>query len=151
MPGEAREPALESFDALVGEWAIEMKPSQHVSEPTPGRMTIEWLRGERVMVQRSKAEDPVFPESVAVFMADDESGSLAMHYFDSRGVARVYRTSFEDGLWKIWRSARGPGDFDQRFDGRLSDDGTTIEASWSKTGSDGSWELDFELTYTRAG
>ena len=36
-----------------------------------------------------------------------------------------------------------------RVVGTFSGDGRTVNARWEKSGDDGSWELDFELTYTR--
>ena len=54
------------------------------------------------------------------------------HYFDSRGVARVYKMSVEEGVWKLWRDEPdfSPLDFSQRFTGTFSADGTTIAGRW---------------------
>jgi hypothetical protein len=142
---------MEEFDAIEGEWAVEIKPYEHAPEGTSGEMTLEWLRDERVMVQRSVVENPIFPQSVSIIIDDDSAEGLALHYFDSRGVSRFCRTRIREGVWKIWREAAGPDDFSQRFEGRISEDGKTIEGSWSKTGEGGSWEHDFDLTYTRVG
>jgi len=40
--------------------------------------------------------------------------------------------------------------FNQRFEGRLSTDGRTIEAHWEKSTAGDSWEHDLDLTYTKA-
>jgi hypothetical protein len=80
-----------------------------------------------------------------------------MHYFDARGVKRLYLTALEGSIWRIWRAPgedphgpHGPG-FDQRFIGEISGDGRTIEGRWERrTGDAGDdWELDFPITYHR--
>lgn len=49
-------------------------------------MTLEWLRGEDVILQRSIAENPMFPESVVLIMAADQDaeGDVTAHHFDRR-------------------------------------------------------------------
>ena len=77
---------------------------------------------------------------------DASTGELVQHYYDSRGVARVYRTRLEDGTWRLWRD--GP-DFWQRFSGRLSEDGATISGTWETSPDGTDWQRDFDLVYTR--
>ena len=50
-----------------------------------------------------------------------------------------------------WNGPHGPG-FNQRFIGKLSEDGDTIDGRWERgLGAAGDeWELDFPLTYRRA-
>jgi hypothetical protein len=78
--------------------------------------------------------------------AGTEPGPVAQHYYDSRGVARVYQMSLTDGVWKVWRDAPG---FSQRFSGTMSPEGTTIEGAWEKSRDGVQWEHDFRLTYTK--
>ena len=68
------------------------------------------------------------------------------HYFDSRGVARAYDVSFEDGVLRLWRD--GP-DFAQRYHGRLSADAMTIDGAWEICEDGETWRHDFELTYNK--
>jgi hypothetical protein len=83
---------------------------------------------------------------MAVFGVTDEQ--LSMHYFDSRGVYRVYAVSLSEGTWRFSRDAPG---FSQRFTGTFSDDGNTI-TGLSKLSRDGStWDDDLAITYRRAG
>jgi hypothetical protein len=67
---------------------------------------------------------------------------------DSRGVARVYGMSLDDGVWRLWRDG---SDFSQRFTGTFSDDGTTISGAWEIALDGSRWEHDFDLVYTRVG
>jgi hypothetical protein len=70
-----------------------------------------------------------------------------MHYFDSRGVMRVYQTSFEGGVWRFWRDHPG---FSQRSTGVFEDGGRTIR-TLVELNEDGSWKPDLEVIYRRAG
>jgi hypothetical protein len=116
-----------------------------------GYMTLEWLRDGKVILQRSIAQNPMFPEGVVLIMAADEDaeGDFTAHYFDSRAVSRVLHMSFHDKVWKWWRHAAGPDDFDQRFEGTLSEDGQTIESSCYLV-ENSEWIHDFDVMYTRA-
>jgi hypothetical protein len=42
-----------------------------------------------------------------------------------------------------------PLDFSQRWSGRFSDDGNTIEGAWEISNDGETWEKDFDLTYRR--
>jgi hypothetical protein len=97
------------------------------------------------------------PDSISIIGGAPEGGPQPMHYFDSRGVERLYLTALEGSTWTIWRAPgedwhgpHGPG-FNQRFIGQISADGNTIEGRWERgMGSDGDqWEIDFPLTYVR--
>lgn len=141
---------IEDLQPLIGRWTQVIDAPRHVEGRVQGEMTLEWLRGEKVILQRSRADNPMFPEGVVLIMDADQDaeGDFTAHYVDSRAVSRVLHMSFHDGAWKWWRHAAGPGDFDQRFEGRLSQDGTTIESSCYLV-EDGEWIHDFDVRYTR--
>ena len=84
--------------------------------------------------------------------ADLETGSYTQHYFDSRGVVRLYAMTFADGVWTLTRESPDftPLEFRQRFTGRFGADGNTISGAWEKGRDGGEWEHDFTLTYRRA-
>jgi hypothetical protein len=71
---------------------------------------------------------------------------LRMHYYDSRGVFRVYETSVADSSWRVWRDAPG---FSQRFTGALSDDGDTVAGRWELCRDGVHWADDVAITYRR--
>jgi hypothetical protein len=104
------DPKLEPFDTLVGTWEIEATHPMFPSAVVHGTAEFEWLEGERFLLQRSRTDDPEFPDSLIVFGADDEG--LSMNYFDSRGVHRIYQVSLSDGVWSMWRHSPG---FSQKF------------------------------------
>ena len=140
-----RSPALEPLQALVGTWFVKMT---HVALPDTvhGQKTYEWLEGGHFLIERSHFDHPDVPDSITIIGADDSSEGLSEHYFDSRGVSRVYKMNLSDGTWNVWRDTPG---FSQRFTGKFSDDGKTIESSWELSKDGVNWEHDLTLTYTR--
>src|SRR5204862_294216 len=82
-------------------------------------------------------------EGVPGHAARDECTVL---YYDARDERRVYETRLAGGVWKMWREAP---DFNQRFIGRISDDGKTIAGQWEMSRDGTNWEVDFDLTYTK--
>ena len=132
------------LEPLIGEWVVEGAHPVDPSMTVRGHAVFEWVDGRRFLVQRWTIEHPDFPNGIAI-LGEGESG-LAQHYFDSRGVARVYAMSVTDETWELSRESP---EFSQRFIGTFSEDGSTITGRWEKL--DGSnWELDFHLTYTKS-
>ncbi len=141
---------MDDLEPLIGRWRQLVDAPRHVEGTVRGDMTLEWLRDRKVILQRSIAENAMFPEGVVLIMAADEEseGDFTAHYVDSRAVTRLLHMTFRDGVWRWWRRAAGPDDFDQRFEGRLSEDGTTITSSCYLV-EGGEWIHDFDVTYTR--
>lgn len=93
-------------------------------------------------------DHPEAPDGIAIIGPAATPGTYEQHYFDSRGVARVYERACAEGVWKLWRSGEPP-DFSQRFSGTLDDTGDTISGIWEISRDSVTWEHDFDLTYTR--
>jgi hypothetical protein len=150
MERDAGDPGIERLQAFVGEWSIEGVFPNAPPTDARGRTVFEWMPGEQFLVQRWEAPDPI-PDGIAIIGFDKGRDKYLQHYFDSRGVARVYEMSLEDGVWKLWRDSEdfSPLNFSQRFTGTFGDDGKTIQGRWEKTSGDGSWEHDFDLKYTK--
>jgi hypothetical protein len=139
---------VKQLNALVGDWTMEARPP----DDSPwrgglGRVHFAWLEGEEFLIQRWTFEVPVVPDGIAIIGADDEGRGLRQHYFDSRGVHRVYELSLVEGVWKLWRDAAEP--FPQRYLGVFSDGGRAITGSWEKKERDADWEADFSLNYRK--
>ncbi|HVQ22012.1 MAG TPA: hypothetical protein VMT36_01960, partial [Candidatus Saccharimonadia bacterium] len=124
------------FEPLIGEWQAEgempLEPPMRIS----GKATIERLGA--FIVYRTMTEQAVVPDSLAIIGGAPDGEPQPMHYFDARGVQRLYLTAIEGSTWKIWRAPgedwngpQGPG-FNQRFIGEISADGTTIDARWER-------------------
>ena len=144
---ETPNPELQRLDAFVGGWEIAMDVPGQPGERARAETSFEWLEGGRFLIQRSTADDP-FPDGISVIGWDEERGGCLIHYFDSRGVKRLYDLSFDGTELKMSRDVE-EGDFAQRFTGRLSEDRATMDARWERSDDGVNWELDFELTYTK--
>jgi hypothetical protein len=152
MATAGRGDSLAALEPLVGEWSM-VAAFKNVPPAGDGaHVSFEWLPGGRFLVERWEVPVPEAPDGIAIIGADpDSEGNYLQHYFDSRGVARVYKMSLEDGAWKLWRDEPdfSPLDFSQRYSGKFSDDGKTIAGSWEICHDGKTWEHDFDLTYTR--
>ena len=115
-------------------------------EAIRGTSTFEWLDGQRFVIWRSHYDHPQIPDAITIIGVTD--GQLSMHYFDQRGVYRVYAASLDQAEWRYWRDAAAP-DFSQRFTGTFSDDGNTITGRGQLSQDGSTWEDDLALNYQR--
>jgi hypothetical protein len=146
---------MKDFEPLIGEWhgegAFPMEPPMKMS--TEAKME----RLGEFIVFSSVGEPAELPDSISIIGGAPEGEPQPMHYFDSRGVMRLFMTALEGSTWKIWRAPgedwngpHGPG-FNQRFIGEISADSKTIEGRWERGLGDAGddWEIDFPMTYVR--
>jgi hypothetical protein len=165
-PGDvpAQRPAsLDRLDALTGEWemaatfeagrlgpAIPASTSPASTSPAStsrgGRTTFGWLAGGFFLIQRFSTEQPGAPSGIAVIGLGTEPDTFVQHYYDSRGVARVYQMTLDGRTWKLCREAPG---FWQRYTGVISGDGGTITGAWEASADGREWRHDFGLTYIK--
>jgi hypothetical protein len=153
MDDATRAAALTRLEPFVGEWAVEARFS-FTSEPTRGTLTFAWELGKQFLQQRSTVDHPAAPGVLAlVSVAEEGDGDeYVQHYFDSRGVVRVYRMTLHDGGWTLLRDRPDftPLAFAQRYTGTFGDDGRTIAGRWEQSHDGGAtWEHDFDLTYRK--
>jgi hypothetical protein len=144
--------SLQALAALVGDWKLLAAFGGMPAADIGARVGFEWLPGEQFLVQRWEVPVPEAPDGIAIIGPDPErEGGYLQHYFDSRGIARVYKMSLEDGVWKLWRDEPdfSPLDFAQRFEGTFGEDGRTISGTWQINHDGKTWEKDFDLTYVR--
>jgi hypothetical protein len=148
-----RPAALSGLEALLGEWEMEavftagyFGPGSPPVTGRGGRTTFEWLDGEFFLIQRFTVDNPAAPDGIAIIGAGDVADTLSQHYYDSRGVARTYQMSLNDGVWKLWREAPG---FWQRYTGVFSDHGRTIKGAWEGSADGAQWKHDFDLNYIK--
>ena len=105
MAATVAESLLGGLEPLVGEWSLLALSFGDVPPTDIGaRATFEWLPGRQFLVERWAIPVPEAPDGIAIIGADpDSEGAYLQHYFDSRGVARVYKMSLEDRVWRLWR------------------------------------------------
>jgi hypothetical protein len=135
------------LEAFIGEWRIE---AGFEGAPT-GTVEFEWMPGGKFVVQRWAVPVPEAPDGLAIIGFDEGRQTYLQHYFDSRGIARVYEMRLEGNVWTLSRTEPdfSPLDFSQRYVGTFSDDGRTIEGTWEISHDGTTWEKDFDLTYRR--
>ena len=146
---------MQEFEPLIGTWhgdgELPIEPPITISVEA----TIERLGA--FIVLRTVGEPAEMPDTLSVIGGAPDGQPQPMHYFDSRGVKRLFMTAVEGSTWRIWRAPTedwngpdGPG-FNQQFIGEISADGTTIEGRWERGMGDAgdAWELDFPITYRR--
>ena len=138
--------ARERLEALVGEWTLQAIPPGGPPWPGGGRVTVEWLDGAPLLIQRTHVDLPEAPDGIAVIGCDGMSGTYFQLYTDERDVQRIYAMSLDGGVWKLWRDG---APFSQRFTGTFSEDGKTIAGRWEAAEAGKSWRTDFDLIYTR--
>jgi hypothetical protein len=137
---------LEPFEALIGDWAIELTHPMLEDTVVRGRTTFEWLEGGRFLIQRAVSEHPDFPDSLSVIGVMEGENDLSMQYFDSRGVHRVYAIGFDGRELRLQRDEPG---FAQRATARLTDDGSTLAGVWQLNLDDRGYRDDLAFTYRR--
>ncbi len=139
---------LEPLDVFVGAWSMATSLAPNPADAPRARTTFEWLPGRRFLIQRWEVQHPDAPDGIAIIGFDADKATLLQHYFDSRGVARVYEMTFAGKVWTLQRFAAAP-DFSQRFTGTFDDDNNTIVGHWQSSSDGSTWNHDFDLTYTR--
>jgi len=142
---------LAHLEALVGEWRLEVSAFRLPPElANAARTTFEWTLGGAFLLQQSTVPVPEAPDGLCVIGLDAGDG-YTQHYFDSRGIARIYAMTFDGRNWTLERRTADftSLDFHQRWSGTFSDDDETIHGRWESSPDGREWELDFELSYHR--
>ena len=144
--------ALARLGVFVGEWVLEARfpgdqpvPSNAREDGPQARSRFEWALDGQFLLQRTEVPVPEAPDSLTIVSADLETGAYIQHYYDSRGVVRLYAMTFADGVWTLMRESPdfSPLDFGQRFTGTFSQDGNIISDAWDKRLNGTGWEHDF--------
>lgn len=154
-----RADALAGLDVFVGEWVMQARfPGDQPASPDAAeggptaRSRFEWALDRQFLLQRTEIPVPEAPDGLSIISVDLETAAYTQHYYDSRGVVRLYAMRLADGVWTLTRESPDftPLDFRQRFIGTFSEDGNTISGAWEKNLNGAGWEHDFALTYRRA-
>jgi hypothetical protein len=148
------EQTLKLLERLVGIWVTEATHPALPGVVVHGTTTIEWLEGKQFLIVRGRSGHPDFPDSVSILGFTDRdradathtASQLTMHYFDSRGVFRLYTAAIDETTWRYSREAPG---FSQRFTGTFADDGATIVGRSQLCEDDVHWNDDLAITYRR--
>ncbi|QYN17892.1 hypothetical protein [Amycolatopsis sp. DSM 110486] len=144
--------STDDLDPFLGEWTVSIRfPHAPADQPPPvARSVFERILDGRYLTQRTEVPVPEAPDSYSV-VAAHEDGTFTQHYYDARGVSRLYAMTFRDGVWTLLREAAdfSPLNFRQRFTGTFSADGNRIDGAWEMAMPGKDWKHDFEMHYTR--
>lgn len=137
--------SIDDLALFIGQWelSVDIPGAEHVR----GRVVIDQM-GE-ALVQRTSIPVAEAPDSCCVIVIQD--GKFRQHYFDSRGVARLYEMTFDGRTWTLERTTPDftPLDFHQRYVGAFSHDLLTVVGEWQSSNDGREWSRDFGLTYRR--
>jgi hypothetical protein len=129
---------------LVGAWTTEATHPEVPGTTVSGSARVEWLEGERFLIFRARNDHPDFPDSISII---GETDGLQWHYFDSRGVYRIYEMRITDGGWEITRDAP---QFPQRLMVTFEDGDNAMAGRSKLSRDDKTWQDDLQITYRRA-
>ena len=111
-------PALADLQFLVDAWDMELSGASFLPDPDATvrtSVTFEWIGQGAALVMRMGYA--AAPAATWIIGRDDSELGYHVLYADDRGVSRVYRMSFGDGTWRMWRDTP---EFSQRFDAEVS-------------------------------
>jgi hypothetical protein len=74
------------------------------------------------------------PTATWIIGRDESESDYCVLYTDDRRVSRVYRMSFSDRTWRMWRDT---SEFAQRFDAEVGPSQAEITGSWQKSADGG--------------
>jgi hypothetical protein len=154
MTAAKQTPLIAQLEPLAGTWRMDAEFPDGRQGP-PGdmgaRTIFEYGPDRGYVIQRWQVPHPAAPDGIAIIAADATGDGFQQHYFDARGVVRVYQMTFNDGIWTLERTTADFSalDFEQRWEAELSADGRTIRGRWLHRAGDRNWEHDFALTYAR--
>lgn len=150
METSAREETMKRLEFFIGHWKMEVIHPHLQPNPISGETNFEWLE-EKYVLQRTHIDKAEFPDNMIVYDWDPKTGGYLAHYFDSRGVTRLYQMSVENGVWKMWRDAPdfSPLDFFQRFAGRIDEAEKVIDGSWEISDDGITWNHDLKFIYKK--
>jgi hypothetical protein len=102
---EHRVARLERLEPVVGEWRIDASAFSFPPELADrARTTFEWTLDGAFLLQRSSVPVPEAPDGLSVIGPDSADG-YTQHYFDSRGIARIYAVTFDGREWTLERQS----------------------------------------------
>jgi hypothetical protein len=143
-------PALAELEFLAGAWDMELSDASFLPDPdatVAGSVTFEWIEAGAALVMRMG--HATTPTATWIIGREESEPGYHVLYADDRGVSRVYRMSFSDGTWRMWRHTP---EFSQRFNADVGAALAEIKGSWQKSFDGGTtWEHDFKVRYSRPG
>src|SRR2546430_13578940 len=93
---------MKQFQPLIGEWhgegEVPLEPPMKIS------MEAKIERLGEFIVLSSVGEPAEVPDSVSIIGGAPDGEPQPMHYFDARGVKRLFMMALQGSTWKVWRA-----------------------------------------------
>jgi len=139
---------------LVGRWTTEATHRGLPGAIIRGSSEIEWLEGERFLIYRSSYDHPDIPDSISII---GDTDGLQMHYFDTRGVHRIFKVTVTSKGWDMAMDrhasagsfASPDAPFSQRITYTFEDEDRTMSGKAMLSYDNVKWDDDLEITYRR--
>jgi hypothetical protein len=128
---------------FVGSWTTDATHPMLPGETISGSSEVEWMEGERFLVYRTHFDHPDFPDALAVL------GDTHLHYFDTRGVYRLFELTITPDGWSITRD-KGSEQFGQRMAFTFDSTDQTIDGRTQLCHDGVTWVDDLMTTYRRS-
>ena len=142
---------MERLEPFIGTWKIEAAlPLPPGVDDVEASTTFEWALDGAFVLQRAEISLEMAPNGLMVIAPKHDGDGYTQHYFDSRGVVRLYDMTFDGTVWTLTREREDftPLDFAQRYIGTFEGGGRVIRGTW-EIEQDGAWKKDFDLSYVR--
>lgn len=136
-----------TLDLLAGDWTTTAWGGVFGDRRLGGHTSFCWALDRTALLQTATLDHPQAPDVHAVVVPDGDG--YTQHYFDSRGVVRLYRMAFDGRTWTLQRDTADFSDlpFHQRFVATL--DGGVLDGAWERSDDGTTWQLDFHLRHER--
>lgn len=131
---------MNALDRLVGAWEFTMQHSA-MSEPVTGRQRYERVLEGAFLLQHWTYDHPDFPNAMAL-LSDEH-----YHYFDVRGIVRVFDLEVAGNGWSMIRLAE---DFSQRYVAQFSGPDDIQGSGEVSRDAGATWQPDFTITCRRS-
>jgi hypothetical protein len=142
-------PALADLEPLVGHWRMELHNAAFLPDRqtrVAGPFEVDWIEDGAALVMR-QGDSAHPPAATWIVGRDQREPDYLVLYADDRGVSRIYRMSFAESQWAMWRDTP---EFSQRFTAHVDPDLRAIRGRWEKSTDQGAtWEHDFNIDYLR--
>ena len=135
------------LEPLIGRWEIP------VGDGEPGEATFAWALGRRFVEMRTSVPVEGAPDGLMIIAPAAGGDGFTQHYFDSRGVVRLYAMRFDGREWTLER--REPDFSRARLPPALRGDALRRRVADRRPLADlarrrRDFEVDFPLSYVRA-
>jgi hypothetical protein len=130
---------MSALDRLLGTWEFTTHHSA-VPEPVTGRQRYERVLDGAFVLQHWAYDHPDFPDAITL-MSDDR-----YHYFDVRGITRVFELEVDEAGWSMIRLDK---DFSQRSTASFRGPDAMESTGEVSHDNGATWQPDFTMTYRR--